>query len=72
MVSIVHGTEDDRVPINHGERMAQRLHALGRPVETMWVPGEGHGMTTPERFLDVADRMEHFLAQHLGGRVASQ
>jgi dienelactone hydrolase len=71
-VLIVHGTEDDRVPINHGERMAQRLHALGRPVETMWVPGEGHGMTTPERFLDVADRLEHFLAQHLGGRVASQ
>jgi dipeptidyl aminopeptidase/acylaminoacyl peptidase len=71
-VLIIHGTEDDRVPINQGERMAQRLHALGRPVETLWVPGEGHGLTTPDRFVAVADRMEHFLAQHLGGRVSSQ
>ncbi len=71
-VLIIHGTEDDRVPINQGERMAQRLHALGRPVETLWLAGEGHGMTTPERFMGAADRMEHFLAQHLGGRVASQ
>ncbi|MEN3974567.1 S9 family peptidase [Emcibacter sp. SYSU 3D8] len=71
-VLIIHSTEDDRVPINHGERMAQRLHALGRPVETMWVPGEGHAMATPERFEAVADRMEHFLAQHLGGRVSRQ
>ncbi|MGE0668285.1 MAG: alpha/beta hydrolase family protein [Sphingomonadales bacterium] len=71
-VLIIHGTEDDRVPISHGERMAQRLQALGRPVETLWLPGEGHGMTTPDRFLGAADRMERFLAQHLGGRVASQ
>ena len=71
-VLIIHGTEDDRVPINQGERMAQRLQALGRPVETMWVPGEGHGMATPQRFVMVADRMEHFLAQYLGGRVSRQ
>jgi dipeptidyl aminopeptidase/acylaminoacyl peptidase len=71
-VLLIHGTEDDRVPINHSERMAQKLQALGRPVETMWVPGEGHGLTTPARFVAVADRMEHFLARYLGGRVASQ
>ena len=71
-VLIIHGTEDDRVPISQGERMAQRLRTLGHPVETMWLSGEGHGLTTPDRFVEAASRMEHFLGQHLGGRVASQ
>jgi len=71
-VLIIHGAEDDRVPVTHGERMARRLQGLGRPVETLWVPGEGHALATPQRFMLVAGRMERFLAQHLGGRVSSQ
>lgn len=71
-VLIVHAQDDDRVPFDQGERMASRLQALGRPVETLWVPDQGHGLTSPAQFTAVAARMEQFLARHLGGRVSRQ
>ncbi|MFN3231763.1 MAG: alpha/beta hydrolase family protein [Alphaproteobacteria bacterium] len=69
-VLLVHAVRDNRVPIDHSIRMAAQLQALDRPVETLWVPCEGHMLTSPERFMDVAMRIEHFLGAHLGGRVS--
>ncbi len=69
-VLLVHAVRDNRVPIDHSIRMAAQLQMRNLPVETLWVACEGHMLTSPERFLEVADHMEHFLAAHLGGRVS--
>lgn len=69
---LVHGMDDTRVPVNHSQRMARRLDALGRPVETVWVPGAGHSITDEQQFMIVVRQVETFLAAHLGGRVSAR
>ncbi|MFN7106306.1 MAG: alpha/beta hydrolase family protein, partial [Pyrobaculum sp.] len=42
---IVHGANDIRVPVYEAEQLAQRLKELGRYVEVIILPDEGHGIT---------------------------
>ncbi|MDA0339839.1 MAG: prolyl oligopeptidase family serine peptidase, partial [Proteobacteria bacterium] len=60
----------NRVPVNHGQRIVKRLQALGRPVEALWVPGGGHSFADENHYVVAAERIEVFLAAHLGGRVS--
>lgn len=42
-VLLVHGTEDDVVPIEHSRRLYGQLHEAGKYVELHEIPGAGHG-----------------------------
>jgi pimeloyl-ACP methyl ester carboxylesterase len=39
---LVHGTEDDRVPIEHARRYVEAARAAGDDVELLELPGVGH------------------------------
>ena len=60
------GEADKRVPLAHGERQRKALREAGN--DPVWVtyPGEGHGFAVLKNRVDFAERMEAFLAKHLG------
>ena len=60
------GEADLRVPLAHGERLRKAMREAGN--EPIWVsyPGEGHGFAVLKNRVDFAERMEKFLARHLG------
>ena len=62
---LAYGRQDERVPIEHGEKLRSAMRAAGQ--EPAWViySDEGHGWLKPENRFDFARRMERFLAQHL-------
>ena len=43
-VLLMHGEDDQRVPIAHGEKMKKALEAQGKPVQWLQFPEEGHGL----------------------------
>jgi dipeptidyl aminopeptidase/acylaminoacyl peptidase len=51
---ITHGEEDLRVPITQGEKYYRALKKMGKPVEFLRFPREGHGISEPRHriFLD--------------------
>lgn len=65
---IVHGANDPRVPLSEAQQMHDALKALGREVELLVFPDEGHGIARLEnravawerelRFLEAALKME--------------
>jgi dipeptidyl aminopeptidase/acylaminoacyl peptidase len=62
---LAYGGKDRRVPIEHGERLRDRLRALGR--DPVWVvyDDEGHGWARPGNQVDFWRRVEDFLAKNL-------
>lgn len=60
------GEQDLRVPLAHGKRLREALRAAGN--DPVWVtyPGEAHGFGNVKNRIDFAQRMEAFLAAHLG------
>lgn len=42
-VLIIHGEEDELVPVEHARRLEEALRAAGKPVESVLFPGAGHG-----------------------------
>jgi dipeptidyl aminopeptidase/acylaminoacyl peptidase len=65
-VLLAFGEADMRVPLAHGKRMRDALRDAGNPPEWATYPGEGHGFALLKSRLDFAQRMEAFLAKHLG------
>ncbi|WP_457324330.1 S9 family peptidase [Roseateles sp. P5_E11] len=65
-VLLAFGEADLRVPLAHGERLRKAMREAGN--EPAWVtyPGEGHGFAVLKNRVDFAQRMEAFLAKHLG------
>jgi dipeptidyl aminopeptidase/acylaminoacyl peptidase len=45
---IIHGDADRLVPLAHGQRMYDALHAAGVESEMVVIPGGDHGFTNPE------------------------
>jgi dipeptidyl aminopeptidase/acylaminoacyl peptidase len=39
---MIHGEEDEVVPVRHSLRLAEEMRRLGKPCELRLVPGEGH------------------------------
>ncbi len=62
---LVHGHDDARVPIDHGERMLAALRKHRKPVEWVVYDHEGHGFRVLKNELDFYSRVEAFLARHL-------
>jgi dipeptidyl aminopeptidase/acylaminoacyl peptidase len=65
-VMLVHGKEDTRATFNHAEAMRDALIKVGRPPEWMAVADEGHGFYNTKNVTEFYQRLERFLAQHLG------
>jgi dipeptidyl aminopeptidase/acylaminoacyl peptidase len=65
-VLLVHGSEDERTPPNQAEAMRNALKKAGRPPEWLYVEGEGHGFYSEKNRQAFYERLEAFLAKHLG------
>jgi len=60
------GDKDLRVPPAHGERLRDALTKAGRPPEWVSYRSEGHSWLEVPNRVDFAQRVEAFLARHLG------
>ena len=69
---IIHGAEDDMVPVEQGERLALALQDAGVEAEFIIVPGAGHGFGSPdgEVMPEFIEPTLAFFDQHLKGAVA--
>lgn len=65
-VFIVHGEDDQRVPVENAERLRSELQKTGKPFEWMVKPKEGHGFYSEENRAELYERMEAFLDEHIG------
>jgi acetyl esterase/lipase len=59
------GSDDMRVPIEHGSKMRAAMRAAGNEPEYVIYPGEGHGWLQVENRVDFWQRVEKFLAKNL-------
>ncbi|TDQ46230.1 alpha/beta hydrolase family protein [Permianibacter aggregans] len=64
-VFILHGGKDDRVPIEHAERLEKALKKAGKSVETLYYPFETHGFHDHEHRIEAYKRMLAFFDKHL-------
>ncbi|MEB1527874.1 alpha/beta hydrolase family protein [Xanthomonas sp. WHRI 7945] len=69
-VFLAAGGEDERAPIAHSKKMEAALKRVGVPVETLYMPTEGHGFYTEEHQREYYTRLLAFLSRSLGGAVA--
>ena len=65
---VVQGANDPRVNKAESEQIVVALRDLGREVEYMLAPDEGHGFAGEENRLALAVALEQFFAHHLLGR----
>jgi len=64
---LIHGTDDELVPFETADRMADALAASSVPFETYWIRGGRHGGGSDRSALvEAADRQERFFGEHLG------
>lgn len=66
---VVQGANDPRVKKAESDQIVAALRDLGRDVEYMVAPDEGHGFANELNRLAMVTAMEKFLAKHLAGRV---
>jgi dipeptidyl aminopeptidase/acylaminoacyl peptidase len=64
---ILQGENDPRVPQEESDQVVERLRALGRRVEYVVYPGEGHGFTKRANAQDAYGRIVDFLTKELLG-----
>ncbi|MEX0919329.1 MAG: S9 family peptidase [Parcubacteria group bacterium] len=62
---IIHGANDPRVPLSEAEQMASKLRELGRTVEMVVYPDEGHGLSKLKNRLDAYPKVVSFLEKVL-------
>lgn len=65
-VLLVHGGRDKRAGIEHANDMRAALSDAGRPPEWFVAPDEGHGFFGTRNLSAFYQRLEAFLARHLG------
>ncbi len=68
---LIYGERDPRVTLEEADQMVAALSANGIDHELVVLTDVGHTLTggTNDQRLDLARRVETFLAQHLGGRA---
>ena len=62
---VIHGANDPRVPLSEAEQVVGRLKELGRPVELLVYPDEGHGIGKLKNRLDAYPKVVEFLNKAL-------
>jgi dipeptidyl aminopeptidase/acylaminoacyl peptidase len=65
-VLLVHGKKDKRAPIVHAEMMREALAKAGNTPDWVEVANEGHGIYDAERRKAYYQKIEAFLAKHIG------
>jgi dipeptidyl aminopeptidase/acylaminoacyl peptidase len=65
-VLLMHGEDDRRVPIVHGERMRDALEQNGKQVKWLSFHGEGHGISKRANLHLYFNAMTEFLEKHIG------
>ena len=65
-VLLVHGGADETTPPAQAEAMRDALTKAGRPPEWMFVSGEGHGFYSEKNRQAFYEKLEAFLAKHIG------
>lgn len=63
---IMHGEDDNRVPIRQAHAMVAALKKAGHPPETLFLEETGHWWPTDKRGVEFLTKLETFLAAHLG------
>ncbi len=66
---VVQGANDPRVKKAEADQIVVALRDLGRQVEYIVAPDEGHGFAGKENRIAMYTAMEQFFAKHLNGRV---
>lgn len=64
-LQLIWGRDDLRVPLAHGERLREAMRQAGLEPEWIVYDGEGHGLRKTDNRVDMALRLEAFLARHL-------
>ena len=62
---IIHGANDPRVPLLEAQQISEKLKELGRTVEMLVYPDEGHGLSKLKNRLDAYPKMVDFLKKVL-------
>ncbi|HUP50481.1 MAG TPA: prolyl oligopeptidase family serine peptidase, partial [Thermoanaerobaculia bacterium] len=65
---VIQGANDPRVKQPESDQIVIAVRDLGRPVEYIVAPDEGHGFAGRENRIAMFAGIERFLAGHLGGR----
>lgn len=58
---VIHGANDPRVPLSEAEQVVAKLKELGREVELLVYPDEGHGLAKLKNRLDAYPKVISFL-----------
>ncbi|MEM8614012.1 MAG: alpha/beta fold hydrolase [Cyanobacteria bacterium P01_H01_bin.105] len=69
---VIQGANDPRVKQAESDQIVAALRDLGRPVEYLVAPDEGHGFRKEANALAMTAALEQFLAEHLGGRYQTE
>lgn len=62
---LIHGSNDPRVPLSEAEQVVARLREVGRHVELLVYPDEGHGIAKLQNKLDAYPKVVEFLDKAL-------
>lgn len=62
---MAYGSDDRRVPLEHGTKLRDALRPHNRNVEFVVYPGEGHGFMLESSNIDFWTRVDSFLSQQL-------
>lgn len=64
-VFLAYGGKDERVPLEQGKRLASELKKRGKTFELLIKDDEGHGFRKEENRIELYQRIDAFLKQHL-------
>jgi dipeptidyl aminopeptidase/acylaminoacyl peptidase len=64
---ILHGANDDRVPVGQAQELFRGLKDRGKPTELVFYPREGHGITEYYHQQDRLVRMHRWVTSHVSG-----
>lgn len=65
-VWLIHGGKDETSPVEHAKRMREALIKAGNPPEWTLEEDEGHGFYDAQRRKELYEKLEIFLAKHIG------
>jgi len=68
---MAYGSNDRRVPVDHGMRFRDAVSAHNKQVEWVVYPEEGHGFLLVKNKVDFWSRVEKFLARQIGAPAPS-
>jgi dipeptidyl aminopeptidase/acylaminoacyl peptidase len=64
---ILHGANDERVPVGQAQELFRGLKDRGKPTELVFYPREGHGITEYYHQQDRLVRMHRWVTSHVNG-----